>query len=136
MLALLGDNLGLNDLLGFSKSLSANFCCRVCRVSKLEMTSQSEENVELLRTVLNYEEDCKNCSYGVKEKCIFNELLNFHCITNAAFDVMHDLYEGICRYDMSKIINSLIKEKCFSLKILNNRIRYFNHRCNIPGVQV
>ncbi|KYM87986.1 hypothetical protein ALC53_03204 [Atta colombica] len=23
--------------------------------------------------------------------------MNFHCITNAAFDVMHDLYEGVCR---------------------------------------
>jgi len=31
---------------------------------------------------------------------------------------------------MSKIINSLIKENYFSLKVLNSRIRYFNHRCN------
>lgn len=131
LLALLGDNLGLNDLLGYNKSFAANFCCRVCRASQLELKSQYEENIKLLRTVSNYEEDCKNFSYGIKETCVFNELSNFHCVTNAAFDVMHDLYEGVCRYDMAKIINALIQEKYFSLKLLNSRLQYFNHKCNI-----
>lgn len=131
MLTLLGDNLGLNDLLGFNKSFSANFCRRVCRSLKLEIKFQFEENTELLRTLSNYEEDYKNCNYGIKEKCVFNELSNFHCITNAAFDVMHDLYERVCRYVMAKIINSLIKENYFSLKLLSSRIKYFHHTCNI-----
>ncbi|KYN04985.1 hypothetical protein ALC62_04128, partial [Cyphomyrmex costatus] len=94
LVALLGDNLGLNDLLGFNKSFSANFCCRVCRSSKLETKFQFEENMELLRTVSNYEKDYRNCNYGIKEKCVFNELY-------------------------------------FSLKVLNSRIKYFNHTCNI-----
>jgi len=77
LLALLGDNLGLNDLLGFNKSFSANFCCRACRSPKLEMAFQFEKDIELLRTVSNYEEDCKNFSHGVKEKYIFMIYLIF-----------------------------------------------------------
>jgi len=91
LLTLMGDNLGLNDLYGYNKSFSAHFCCRACRSSKLEIKYQFEENIELLRTISNYEEYCKNFSYGVKEKCIFNKLSNFNCITNNTFDIMHDL---------------------------------------------
>jgi hypothetical protein len=34
MVKILGDNLGLNSLLGYNESFSANHYCRVCRVHK------------------------------------------------------------------------------------------------------
>jgi len=37
---------------------------------------------------------------------------------------MHDVLEGILRYDMAEIINCLIKKKYFSLEQLNERIKY------------
>lgn len=40
---------------------------------------------------------------------------------------MHDLYEGIHRYNMGCIINKLILEGHFTLEHLNSRIKYFNY---------
>lgn len=52
---------------------------------------------------------------------------------------MHDLYEGICRYNLGQLLNRLInKDKLFSLERLNNRIYSFdygdNHSTNIPPI--
>lgn len=32
--SLLGDNLGMNSILGFSESFSSNSCCRFCKIEK------------------------------------------------------------------------------------------------------
>lgn len=39
---------------------------------------------------------------------------------------MHDIYEGVCRYEIGTILKYLIDEKLFSLQFLNERIKYFN----------
>lgn len=38
---------------------------------------------------------------------------------------MHDLFEGILRYDMAFIVNDLVKKKYFTLTQLNNRMQFF-----------
>jgi len=51
------------------------------------------------------------------------------------FDVMHDIFEGICRYEIAKILNNLINiEKLFSLNTLNNRIRFHNDKNISPAI--
>jgi len=65
-------------------------------------------NIQMLRTEQNYLKDCEDCSTGVKSKCVFNEIPKFHVIKNASLDPMHDLFEGICRYEIAKILR-LIK---------------------------
>lgn len=48
---------------------------------------------------------------------------------------MHDLYEGILRYDMANIISKLIHLKYFTIETLNFKIKYnlYNpHEKNIP----
>lgn len=49
---------------------------------------------------------------------------------------MHDLLEGICRYDVARIFNNFkYKKNLFSLNVFNNRLSYFNHSLfnkNIP----
>lgn len=42
-------------------------------------------------------------------------------------DIMHDLYEGICKYTMSHKILSLIELGYFDIDTLNNRKQYFNY---------
>lgn len=37
---------------------------------------------------------------------------------------MHDIPEGVARYDMALIINGLIEQKYFKLEELNNRIMF------------
>lgn len=39
---------------------------------------------------------------------------------------MHDIYEGICRYEVGIILKYLIDKKLFSVQSLNERIKYFN----------
>lgn len=40
---------------------------------------------------------------------------------------MHDITEGVARYDMALIITRLIKDKYFDLECLNNRIMLFEY---------
>lgn len=40
---------------------------------------------------------------------------------------MHDIPEGVARYDMALIISGLIEQGCFTLNELNNRICLFNY---------
>lgn len=40
---------------------------------------------------------------------------------------MHDLTEGVARYDMALIISNLINSKFFSLEVLNNRLELFDY---------
>lgn len=52
-----GDNLGLNTILEFSESFSANYYCRFCKVSKSETLELCFKNGEIMRIIYNYSED-------------------------------------------------------------------------------
>lgn len=126
---ILGDNLGVNSILGFSESFSSHFFCRFCRATKEQCQTLCISDLLLRRTKSNYDRDIQNLSgisAGVKEPCIWNDLKFFHVTKNIACDVMHDIYEGICRYEVGIILKYLIDEKLFSLQFLNERIKYFN----------
>lgn len=62
------------------------------------------------------------------EECAFHAVTNFHIIKNHSVDIMHDLFEGVCRYDLGKVLFHLIyKDKLFSCEMLNNRIYSFDY---------
>ncbi|KAI8120454.1 hypothetical protein CVS40_8290 [Lucilia cuprina] len=103
---ILGDNLGLNSLLGFSKSFNTTFC-RFCTISKTDSQKTPTTLPELRRTYENYnlhvqENNAKES--GISEKCIFNRIPSFHVVDNMSVDAMHDVMEGICHYDMTNAI--------------------------------
>jgi len=125
-----GDNLGVNTVLGFTKSFSSNFFCRFCLSHKNHTQTLAIEDIDLLRNRQNYNEhvlknDCK--STGVNEESIFNNIDSFHVVDNYAVDIMHDLFEGICVYNMCHIINSLISLGYFNLELLNRRKQGFDY---------
>lgn len=71
----LGDNLGLNSILGFSKSFSANYFCRLCKTPKCDTHFDLYEDVKLLRNLESYEEDLRLSSLsttGIHENSLFN----------------------------------------------------------------
>ncbi|CAG9761272.1 unnamed protein product [Ceutorhynchus assimilis] len=71
-------------------------------------------------------------SRGVKEVCVWNKLPNFDVTQNIYVDLMHDLLEGVLRYDIALIINDLINKKIFTLENLNERIKFFQFsKCNV-----
>ncbi|XP_008185631.1 uncharacterized protein LOC103310138 [Acyrthosiphon pisum] len=127
----LGDNLGLNSLLEFSKSFSANYYCRFCKIHKSVANELYEEDASVMRNIQNYSEDVAKMCFsetGIYNQSIMNSLNSFHVTKNFCADSMHDLFEGVCHYDMCHIIKYYTSTvKLFSLTTLNNRKANFNY---------
>lgn len=123
---ILGDNLGLHGILGFVESFQANFACRFCKMNKIQRSLATTEDSFFLRTRTSYEQDLKINDMsltGIKHKCIFNNLPDFHAVENMSVDIMHDVLEHICPTNMAGIIKYYVKHNIFTLIMLNNRLR-------------
>jgi len=127
---IIGDNLGLHNILGFVESFSADICCRFCKIPKNISRKLCTEDVSALRDKINYEEDIakNNVSItGIKEICAFNILESFHAVENYSVDIMHDLLEGVCRYEIIYILHYfIVQRQYFTLNTLNWRLKFFN----------
>ena len=126
-----GDNLGQHSLLGFTESFNATIFCDKCLTKKNDICNVlSEKNCEL-RDEVNYKNLLASGNpkqSGIKHECVFHKLNNFHVTRNIAVDAMHDILEGVARYDMARILYHLIYEKkMFSLDDLNFRLRAFDY---------
>lgn len=128
---ILGDNLGLNSVMEFSKSFSANFFCRFCKANKADTRVMHEEDINCMRNVQNYSEDVVTMNFietGIYKDSFLNQITSFHVTKNYCIDIMHDLFEGICHYDLCHIIRYYIDTaKLFSLETLNSRKMNFNY---------
>lgn len=127
---ILGDNLGLHSILGFTESFSANYSCRFCKVHKKDYITSIGVLENQLRTPESYKYDVvlnDISATGIKEECVWHILPDFHLTENFAVDIMHDLFEGVCIYDLSNLLHVLIYDlNLFSLDCLNNRLKSFN----------
>lgn len=88
------------------------------------------EVVSSLRNKVNYSEDVSKNDFkstGINESSIFNTIHSFHVVENFSVDLMHDIFEGVCIYNMCHIITNLIKAGFFSLETLNSRKQGFNY---------
>ena len=135
----LGDNLGLHGLLGFTEGFRNAFACRFCKTPAIIKKTQCLEDASLLRSPETYENDLKLNNVkltGVKSECVLNSITSFHVSDNYAVDVMHDILEGVCHYDIILLLKYYIYEvKYFSLEILNERLVSFNYKTterNLP----
>lgn len=63
----------------------------------------------------------------MKEKCVFDDLLDFNITENFTVDFMHDVCEGVASCDLSKMLHYFIQKKVIALKELNNRIKSFDY---------
>jgi hypothetical protein len=125
-----GDNLGLHSLLGFTQSFNSNYFCRFCKTFRDDTYRQVTLDGRLIRNKENYEQDLliKDISLtGIREYCIFNRVASFHVTNNLFVDIMHDLLEGVCIYDMSLILYYyIIETKQLDFDTVNYRITHFN----------
>lgn len=66
---------------------------------------------------------------GIKQRCVFNEIDNFHIYENYSIDVMHDFWEGVAKYTINNVLNALIKsnDNKLTLEIMNSRIITFKY---------
>lgn len=65
---------------------------------------------------------------GISEKCIFHTIPNFHVTKNLSVNVMHDIFEGVCQYDLGLVLHHfIIKEKLFTLDDVNTYVKAFDY---------
>lgn len=126
-----GDNYGLLSLFGLNESFRSTFFCRFC-LTKFENINSTFMATDCeLRTIKNYNEHLAEMNpkkSGVKDDCTFNNIISFHFIDNFFVDVMHDVLEGIYRYDVALILRHLIYNlKLITLVELNQRIMSFSY---------
>lgn len=129
-----GDNLGLNTIMGYTKSFSSQFPCRICKCTKSEIYKKCKDDCNFHRNLKNYNRDTiqytrvneRIANSGIREISVFNNIPSFHVVENLTVDIMHDLFEGVCHYDLCELINQfVIQDDFFSLDVLNNRTQLF-----------
>lgn len=126
---LIGDNLGLHQVLGYVQSFSANYHCRLCRASKDQTRVMTKENSLLLRNLDNFENDIlldNPSETGVKANSVMNEIVGYHVTKNYFTDLMHDVFEGTGNIGMCLVIKHCVNIGEFSLDLFNNRLRMFD----------
>lgn len=128
---IIGDNLGLHSVLGFTESFVSRYPCRFCKTIKNECHLQTKEVNGNLRNSINYVNDLEINDVlltGVKESCVWNEISSFHVTENYCVDIMHDMLEGVCNYDIGLMLKIMIFDfKYFTIDTLNNRIELFDY---------
>uniref|UniRef100_A0A8D8ZTC5 C2H2-type domain-containing protein n=2 Tax=Cacopsylla melanoneura TaxID=428564 RepID=A0A8D8ZTC5_9HEMI len=131
VVAIAGDNLGLNGMLGFVESFIATKYCRICTASKDEVQSMFQEDTSKLRTLTSYYEDLAlkdPRNTGIKTECVWFKLRGFDLFDNVSVDFVHDYLEGICRYAMNFLLIYLVHEsKLISFQALESRIVQFSY---------
>lgn len=133
-----GDNLGLNEILGFAKSFSGKSFCRFCKAQSVNTKHLCVEQSDLLRNKTNYEADLNDNNFkktGVHFKCCFQDVgLDYDVTENSVVDVMHDFLEGISKYVTAYLLLDLICLKTyFSIESLNYKLQYFDYGPNDSG---
>ncbi|KAK0137993.1 hypothetical protein N1851_025801 [Merluccius polli] len=122
-----GDNLGLNAILGYIESFSGHHVCCWCSV---ERTVKTLTLALLMRSRASHQDDLtigNPTLTGLKRDSFLNNLKFYHVTDNVAPDVMHDILEGIGPYEVKLILNSLIENNHLTLDKLNYRITSFNY---------
>ncbi|XP_058456098.1 uncharacterized protein LOC131433557 isoform X1 [Malaya genurostris] len=127
---LLGDNLGINTIMGYATSFNSMFYCRFCRISKNQAQIQIQLDPGLNRNKQNYNEDALKAvnESGIKDYSSFNRLQHYHVGEFTIVDPMHDLYShGICHYDLALVLKYMIETMKISLHTINYRIQMFKY---------
>ena len=63
----------------------------------------------------------------IKCACEFNALIYFHATSNYVHDLMLDMLEGVCKYDMVLLYAYLASNKYITLDLLNKRLQSLNY---------
>lgn len=131
LVALTGDNLTVNRMLGWTGGFNADGFCRICQVKRSDAAADVCINSDLKRTCANYAEDLEHLTSGIKRPCFWNQVEGYHCVTNPSADPMHDLNQGTVKRDLNLLLNAFIYGmKYFTLEELNNRILLHYYKCN------
>jgi len=95
------------------------------------MKKQCYADVNLIRSLEQYNLDVLECyvtTSGIKDVCVWHDVCGFNVLDQSGMDIMHDLLEGVCKFDIAFLLNYYMYElKNFSLQILNERTIHFDY---------
>lgn len=133
MALLKGDNLGLNEALGFVTCFNANYYCRICEMPKAMCRVCSREIESYIRTKDSYNNAVSKLdlsqthSMGITENSIWNELPWYHVVENIYLDELHDGSEGQIKRELGQILHYMTHvAKIIGEDTLNNRLESFD----------
>lgn len=120
---IVGDNMALNMILGFPRTLNSNGFCRTCTMDRLEWLVATREDENKLRNENNYVQG----QNGIRQICIFNELRHFKVYTNQSIDIDHDWFLGVYKDDIVIIISYLCNTLNIDISDINKTIQEFDY---------
>ncbi|XP_071653435.1 uncharacterized protein [Temnothorax longispinosus] len=104
----MGDNLGLNSILGFIESFNAAYYCRLCKTHKeVAQYNFKESRFRLDTYFADVVLEDTNVT-GIKEKSVWNEVRYFSTKSNFSVDWLHDGPEGWFAFLMKLILHHFI----------------------------
>jgi len=134
---IVGDNLGLHALLGYTESFRHDNACDLCTSSIEDMQTIFTERGFQCRTVESYNKQVQALETmkapqihieGLKSACCLDKLQFYHPARNDTGDVMHDILEGVAPYEVHLMLYDFIYvRKLFTLDQLNSRLRFFDY---------
>lgn len=149
------DNLGGNEIFGFSKSFNATYYCRICTLTKQKCQTMKIESIESIRTKQHYYEQIKEINdfheanptaeykdivrtLGILNYSVLNDLDFYHTIENRSQDIMHDIYEGAMPFILKHFFESVINEGIIDEMEIQRRIKSFDYgkleKKNTPSI--
>ena len=139
LLAFLADTLAAHLVGGFKGSMSFAYrICRTCMITKeAAQTCYSEDDCQCeLRTPEKHEEQCqlllgsdratKSVKYGINRTSILEEVPGFSVVNGLPHDIMHDLFEGVVKYELLLFLPYCISEGYFTISDLNSRLQGYD----------
>ncbi|KAJ8678237.1 hypothetical protein QAD02_014024 [Eretmocerus hayati] len=131
--AVFGDNLGSHGIGGYAEAFTAlvNFICRYCDMPFDEFLKEPTK-IKPLRTIEEYAVcaseamETNKIVRGIKVNSPLNDL-GVYKVSKPGLPpcIDHDIYEGFAPHDLWLCIESLVKEKCFDIDVLNFRLNDF-----------
>ena len=135
---IVGDNKGIHQMAGYFTSFhGTSRICRFCHVTTDRIQSCFRECGFKMRTCGQYDSEITQLEldefdegtqkiFGIRERCIFNQVPSFHCIERFPVDATHDLFEkGVVGHALEQVLHHFVQMKLFSLDTLNKAIDLF-----------
>lgn len=134
---LVGDNLGVHSLAGFSQCFSGGaMVCRHChgtiedirsKTSLKDFSPRTKQDYDAKMALLmeeSFDPGLKK-AFGINSACPFSSLTNFHVMMSLPPDVMHDVLEGVIPSTIGLVCGDMISQGTISLEELNHAIHEF-----------
>jgi hypothetical protein len=128
LVQILGDNKGLNEILGLVGSFISKHHCRTCYEEIDIMRIQIRENPRKIRNEESHMKHLQNYNpseTGIKDDCCFNRLNIFKSFNNKVIDIHHDFLHGCCNFIICPILLNFIRSKILDLDRLNTLRSHF-----------